>query len=77
MPLRICWRRPEARVPSTGTHFHMASVAVRPKPSRIEFCTMMVEQRCSAFTIRAFSLRESMGNVSSATSRWISGGRLR
>ena len=49
----------------TGLAFHIASVTVRPKPSRSEFWTITAEHRCSALTINAFSLRESIGSVSS------------
>jgi len=76
-PSRICWRRPQACVPSTGTTLNMASVAVKPNPSRSEFCTTSREQRCSAFTINALCLRDSIGSVNSTMSRWHSGGRLR
>ena len=31
---RICWRIPQARLPTTAARFHMASVTVSPNPSR-------------------------------------------
>ena len=43
MPSRSCWRMPHARLPTTPSCFHMASVTVSPNPSRKEFCTTRLE----------------------------------
>ena len=46
----IWWRMPPTLPPMTAAPFHMASVTVRPKPSRSDFCTTTAERRCRAFT---------------------------
>jgi hypothetical protein len=51
--------------------------AAGPKPSSSEFCTTTVEQRCSAFDIKASFFREAMGSQVSATSCCNAGGRER
>jgi len=43
-------------------------VTVSPNPSRSEFCTTTVEQRWSAFTIRAFSFTVWRGRANTPTS---------
>src|SRR5438477_479392 len=41
---------PPTLPPITGAPFHIASVTVMPKPSRVDFCRTTAALRCSAFT---------------------------
>src|SRR5881394_3560053 len=41
---------PPTSPPMTAAPFHSASVTVRPKPSRSDFCRTTAAARCSAFT---------------------------
>src|SRR4051794_7124388 len=49
-PSVICRRMAPTFPPITAAPFHIASVTVRPNPSRIDFCKTTAARRCRAFT---------------------------
>jgi len=63
---RICCRRPLARVPRTGTVSTSPRWPSARSPPGASSARSTSTQRCRALTISAFSLRDSMGRLSSA-----------
>jgi hypothetical protein len=66
---------PPTRLATTGRVFHIASATVRPNPSAKLFWTTTVDERCSAFTMNAFSMGSSIGRLTRWTRLRCSDGR--